>query len=127
MVILLAVFGGWEMAKAEKRKTNPIALQAGMSIGTNAAEFDEDFLLQCFVHYPPVELCLNVKSRGMVVDGRTGAGKTAILKYVKSIRFKLIRALIESLKSFRRIPLDKETSRLPWLQAKGNCEPCRIL
>lgn len=53
-----------------------------MSIGTNAAEMDDDFLLPCFVHYPPVDLCLNVASRGMVVEGRTGSGKTAILKYI---------------------------------------------
>lgn len=71
------------MAKPGKR-TNPIILQAGMSIGTNAAEFDDDFLLPCFVHYPPVDLCINVQSRGMVVDGRTGAGKTAILRYISS-------------------------------------------
>jgi hypothetical protein len=37
------------MAKAGK-KTNSIILQAGMSIGTNAAEFDDEFLLSCFVH-----------------------------------------------------------------------------
>jgi Cdc6-like AAA superfamily ATPase len=69
------------MARAGKR-TNPIVLRAGMSIGTNAAEFDDDFLLPCFVQYPPVDLCMNVSSRGMVVDGRTGSGKTAILRYI---------------------------------------------
>ncbi|MCA1549962.1 hypothetical protein I6F36_24325 [Bradyrhizobium sp. BRP19] len=53
-----------------------------MSIGTNAAEFDDDFLLPCFVHYPPVDLCMNVASRGMVVNGRTGSGKTAILRFI---------------------------------------------
>jgi hypothetical protein len=66
------------------RRTNPVILRAGMSIGTNAAEFDDDFLLPCFVHYPPVEVCVNVQSRGMVLDGRTGSGKTAILKYIAS-------------------------------------------
>lgn len=71
------------MAKASKR-TNPIVLQAGMSIGTNAAEFDDDFLLPCFIHYPPVDLCMNVSSRGMIVDGRTGSGKTAILRYISA-------------------------------------------
>jgi len=71
------------MAKAAKR-TNPIILQAGMSIGTNAAEFDDEFLLTCFVHYPQVDLCLKVQSRGMVVDGRTGAGKTAVLRHITS-------------------------------------------
>lgn len=69
------------MSKPHK-KTNPVVLRAGMSIGTNAAEFDDEFLLPCFVHYPPVEICLNVQSRGMVIDGRTGSGKTAILKYI---------------------------------------------
>jgi hypothetical protein len=71
------------MAKSGKR-TNSIILQAGMSIGTNAAEFDDEFLLSCFVQHPPVEMCLNVQSRAMVVDGRTGSGKTAILKYIGS-------------------------------------------
>jgi len=71
------------MAKPGKR-TNSVILRSGMSIGTNAAEFDDDFLLPCFVHYPPVEMCANVQSRGMVLDGRTGSGKTAILKYIVS-------------------------------------------
>lgn len=65
-----------------KKKTNPVVLRAGMSIGTNAAEFDDEFLFPCFVHHPAVELSKNVQSRGMVIDGRTGAGKTAILRYI---------------------------------------------
>lgn len=69
------------MAKPRK-KINSVALRAGMSIGTNAAEFDDEFLFPCFVHHPAVDLCKNVKSRGMVIDGRTGAGKTAILRYI---------------------------------------------
>jgi hypothetical protein len=71
------------MAKSEKR-ANPIQLKPGMTIGANAAEMDDEFLLPCFVHYPPVELCLDIKSRGTVIDGRTGSGKTAILKYIAS-------------------------------------------
>src|SRR5260370_42132129 len=71
------------MAKPGKR-TNSVILRAGMSIGTNAAEFDDNFLLPCFMHYPPVEICVNVQSSGMVLDGRTGSGKTAILKYIIS-------------------------------------------
>jgi hypothetical protein len=72
------------MSKLEKR-ANPTVLKPGMSIGANAAEMDEDFLLSCFVQYPPVDLCIDLNSRGMVVDGRTGSGKTAILKYINSI------------------------------------------
>lgn len=71
------------MAKSS-RHTNPVILNFGMKIGASDAEFDDEYLLPCFIHYPPVAACLNVGSRGMVVDGRTGAGKTAILKYITS-------------------------------------------
>jgi Cdc6-like AAA superfamily ATPase len=73
-----------ELPMAKQKRTNPVILQPGMIIGANAAEMDNEFLLKCFVHYPPVDLCMNVASRGMVVDGRTGSGKTAILKYIHS-------------------------------------------
>jgi hypothetical protein len=76
------LFTSAQMAKP--KRTNPVILRPGMIIGANAAEMDEEFLLKCFVHYPPVDLCMNVESRGMVVDGRTGSGKTAILKYIFS-------------------------------------------
>jgi hypothetical protein len=71
------------MAKVEKR-VNPIVLKAGMTIGANAAEMDDEYLLPCFVSYPAVNQCLDVSSRGTVIDGRTGSGKTAILKYIVS-------------------------------------------
>jgi hypothetical protein len=61
-----------------------IQLKPGMTIGANAAEMDDEFLLPCFVQYPPVTLCLDLNSRGTVIDGRTGSGKTAILKYISS-------------------------------------------
>ncbi len=38
------------MAKTEKR-VNPIILKAGMTIGANAAEMDDEYLLPCFVSY----------------------------------------------------------------------------
>jgi hypothetical protein len=69
------------MSKSETR-SNPIVLKPGMTIGANAAEMDDEFLLPCFVQYPPVDLCLSLDSRGTVIDGRTGSGKTAILKYI---------------------------------------------
>jgi hypothetical protein len=71
------------MPKSEKL-ANPIQLKPGMTIGANAAEMDDEFLLPCFVHYPPVKVCLDLGSRGTVIDGRTGSGKTAILKYISS-------------------------------------------
>jgi ABC-type lipoprotein export system ATPase subunit len=71
------------MAKQD-RKTNPVILKQGMKIGGISAETDEDFLLLCFQDYPAVEQCMNVHASGMIIDGRTGAGKTAILRYIQS-------------------------------------------
>jgi hypothetical protein len=53
------------MAKPTKR-SNPIVLKHGMSIGSNAAETDDEFLFDCFIRYPPVERCMDVQSPGML-------------------------------------------------------------
>lgn len=55
------------MAKAGKR-TNPIILLAGMSIGTNAAEIDDDFLLPCFIRYSRRRVALFVDQCSPVGD-----------------------------------------------------------
>jgi hypothetical protein len=70
------------MAKAERR-TNPVVLRQGMTIGSGSAETDEEFLFSCFIQYPAVEECSRVQSPGMILAGRTGSGKTAILKYIR--------------------------------------------
>jgi hypothetical protein len=67
-----------------KERANPTLLQDGMEIGTGSAETDDEFLFECFIRYPPVETCLEINNHGMVLVGRTGAGKTAILRYIKS-------------------------------------------
>ena len=53
-----------------------------MTIGNPAAETDDEFLFNCFVD-SSVENCLKVDAPGMIVAGRTGAGKTAILMHVE--------------------------------------------
>ena len=70
------------MAQKKAKKTNPVVLKAGMLIGGNAAEYDDEYLIPCFVQYPPVELALDLESRGTIISGRTGSGKTAILRYI---------------------------------------------
>ena len=70
------------MSKATN--ANPILLRRGLSIGTGNAESDDDFLFDCFIDYPPVEACRRLGSPGMIVSGRTGAGKTAILRHIES-------------------------------------------
>lgn len=63
-------------------KNNPLILRNGMKIGSNDAESDDNFLFQCFVHYPPVDDCLDPQSPTMIISGRTGSGKTAIIRYI---------------------------------------------
>lgn len=68
---------------AKSTVTNPIVLRRGAGIGTGNAETDDEFLFDCFVEYPPVYECRRASSPVMVVAGRTGSGKTAILRYLE--------------------------------------------
>lgn len=68
---------------SSNKLVNPVVLRRGAGIGTGNAETDDDFLFDCFVEYPPVEDCRRVDSPAMVVAGRTGSGKTAILRYLE--------------------------------------------
>ncbi|MGJ5096744.1 P-loop ATPase, Sll1717 family [Bradyrhizobium oligotrophicum] len=70
------------MAKPNKR-SNPVMLTKGMSIGSISAETDDDFLFDCFVHHPAVELASRMQAPGMVLSGRTGSGKTAIIRHIE--------------------------------------------
>lgn len=65
------------------KTVNPVVLRRGVGIGTGNAETDDEFLFECFVEYPPVEDCRRPSSPVMVVAGRTGSGKTAILRYLE--------------------------------------------
>jgi len=65
------------------KSVNPVVLRRGAGIGTGNAETDDDFLFDCFVEYPPFEDCRRIGSPVMVVAGRTGSGKTAILRYLQ--------------------------------------------
>jgi len=64
-------------------KTNPITLRDGMRIGTGNAESDDEFLFKCFVEHSALAAAVNPDSAGMIIAGRTGSGKTAILRAVQ--------------------------------------------
>lgn len=68
------------MGKAVKK---PIALNAGLTLGNNSAEADDDYLFECFIKTPAYEELTNFDSPKMIAAGRTGAGKTAILRNIK--------------------------------------------
>jgi hypothetical protein len=66
-----------------KRSDNPLVVRPGMTIGSICAERDDEYLFNCFVDHPAVATCKSVRSPGMVVAGRTGAGKTAVIRYIE--------------------------------------------
>lgn len=62
------------------KTSNPIIVRAGMTIGSISAETDDDFLFECFVTNPAVTTSESVQAPGMILSGRTGSGKTAIVR-----------------------------------------------
>lgn len=70
------------MAKTD-RCSNPVILRSGTAIGNVSAEADDEFLFDCFVEHPAVDVCSNIRSPGMVLAGRTGSGKTAVLRHIE--------------------------------------------
>lgn len=60
-----------------------ILIQASDEIGNVDAEYDEKFLFDCFVYSKYFTECNDVNSPKSFIYGRTGAGKTAILKLIE--------------------------------------------
>lgn len=54
-----------------------------MTLGTGAAENDGEFLSRCFVETPEYRILCNFNDRKTILLGRTGTGKTALLKQLK--------------------------------------------
>lgn len=73
------------MSKASKR-VNGLVFRQGTSIGTGNAETDDEFLFDCFVDHGAIDEFLRPQSPAMVIAGRTGAGKTAIIRYIQRIK-----------------------------------------
>lgn len=71
------------MAAASKG-VNPVVLRRGVGIGSGNAESDDEFLFECFVEYPAVEQAMRLSAAGMVLAGRTGSGKTAIMRHIEA-------------------------------------------
>jgi len=64
-------------------KSNPIVIRPDTKIGNIAAENDDEFLFNCFVDHPALASVLDTTSPQMLVSGRTGSGKTAIIRMVE--------------------------------------------
>lgn len=70
--------------KKQRQVSNPVILRRGVGIGSGNAESDDEFLFDCFIDNPAAETALHVSHPGMVLVGRTGSGKTAILRHVEA-------------------------------------------
>ncbi len=60
-----------------------IIFKRSMNVGTISAESDKEFLEQCFIETPEYEDLCDFNSKKMIILGRTGSGKTALLNKIK--------------------------------------------
>lgn len=67
---------------ASKSNINPIVLRKNSYIGSADAEMDDEYLSTCFLETEDVEALLDTTNPKRIVVGRTGAGKTALLKRI---------------------------------------------
>jgi hypothetical protein len=70
------------MNKKSINSANKVEFRADTRIGNISAEHDDNFLFECFVDNPAVSTISDLQSPAMILSGRTGAGKTAILRYL---------------------------------------------
>lgn len=61
-----------------------IVFKRNMNIGTISAEHDLEFLKSCFIKTPEFEDLCDFSNRKMILLGRTGSGKTALLNEIKN-------------------------------------------
>ncbi len=68
---------------AKKSSSNPIVLRPDANIGNNSAEADDEFLFRCFVDHPALSIITDLESAKLFISGRTGIGKTALIRMIK--------------------------------------------
>lgn len=69
------------MAKPTTKEVNPI-IKKNSSIGSADAEMDHEFLETCFFETEDLNHLLDTQTPQRIIVGRTGAGKTALLKEI---------------------------------------------
>jgi Cdc6-like AAA superfamily ATPase len=66
-----------------KKGANPVVLHPDANIGNSAAEADDEFLFECFVDHPALAALSDIDSPKLFASGRTGTGKTALLRMIE--------------------------------------------
>ncbi len=74
-----------------KKTATRIKLRPGLEIGKAAAENDDEFLYECFLATGHYQQAINPRDSRFLVVGRTGAGKTALLKMIEHNKSHVIR------------------------------------
>jgi len=69
--------------KGSRHGSNPVVIRPDTKIGNVSAETDDEFLFRCFVDHPAKSTASDLDNSQMFVSGRTGAGKTAILRMIE--------------------------------------------
>jgi hypothetical protein len=74
-----------------------IVFRKHMSVGAPAAEDDTEFLADCFVNSGDIDVIEDVKISRCVIVGRTGSGKSALIKHILSTEDHAIKISPEAL------------------------------
>lgn len=70
------------MSRSNRKSSNPLILRPDANIGNSSAEADDEFLFDCFFDHPSLSVLNDVSSSKLFASGRTGIGKTALLRMV---------------------------------------------
>jgi hypothetical protein len=70
--------------KKKQKKSSSTVIGKNFNVGNRAAEADRKFLLDCFVETDSYNEIIEPGNSRSVLLGRTGAGKSAIIEYVKA-------------------------------------------
>lgn len=68
--------------KKNGRQRDRSVIARNLSIGAIAAENDDNYLFDCFIHLPIFAEITDLSNSKSILLGRTGCGKTAILRYI---------------------------------------------
>jgi hypothetical protein len=68
---------------AKNIKSNPVIIRPDTTIGNISAEADDEFLFDCFVDHPALQVSGDTGNSRMFLSARTGAGKTAIIRMLE--------------------------------------------
>lgn len=63
---------------------NPIILQPNSNLGMLSAEFDDEYLFECFQKNDSYMTLYDTASPKLLLVGRTGSGKSAIIRYIEN-------------------------------------------